>query len=163
MKAVAQRPIGWIDKHVPPLCLPLLIMIMAVCGSNAPPGGANNPPTVNAGADQTVNAGASVTLNGSGSSDPDGNALTFSWKQTLGTSVSLSSTTAAVVTFTAPSNGTTLAFELTVSDGQNSSVATVHVSVRQVEQSAHVDEIAQRAVTEDPAVMGNFPNGWKVD
>ena len=37
----------------------------------------NNAPVANAGADQTVFTAATVTLNGSGSSDADGNSLTF--------------------------------------------------------------------------------------
>ena len=46
---------------------------------------ANEPPVANAGPDQTVEAtsaaGADVTLNGTGSSDPDGDALTYSWSE----------------------------------------------------------------------------------
>jgi len=48
-----------------------------------PPPPANHPPVANAGAAQTVNCMghgcASVTLNGSGSSDPDGDALSYVW------------------------------------------------------------------------------------
>jgi hypothetical protein len=40
---------------------------------------ANQPPVANAGADQTVALGATVTLNGSGSTDADGNPLSFNW------------------------------------------------------------------------------------
>lgn len=43
----------------------------------------NRPPVANAGPDQVIEAtspaGASVTLNGTGSSDPDGDTLTFAW------------------------------------------------------------------------------------
>jgi hypothetical protein len=50
-----------------------------VCGGGA----TNQPPTANAGADQTIDClhgSATVTLNGSGS-DPDGDALTFTWSE----------------------------------------------------------------------------------
>ena len=103
-----------------------------------------------------------VTLDGSGSNDPDGDQISFSWRQTLGTSVSLSDTSAAIVTFTAPANSTLLTFELTVNDGQSVSVAAVNVTVLLVDPSAQVDERLQLSVTEDPAVMGDFPNGWLV-
>lgn len=54
--------------------------LLAACGGNSSGGGgANNAPTANAGAAQTVQAGATVTLNGAGSSDPDGDTLTYSW------------------------------------------------------------------------------------
>lgn len=164
MNAVTQKPIRWIDKHLLLICF--LPPIMAGCGSNTPPGAGNgpgnNPPVVHAGSDQIVDAGASVTLDGSASNDPDGNAISFSWKQTLGTSVSLSSTSAPIVTFTAPASGTALTFELTVSDGQSNSAATVNVSVHPVEQSARIVELHQRSITDDPAVTGNFPDGWTI-
>src|SRR5438270_14048861 len=39
----------------------------------------NTPPVANAGPDQTVKIGATVILNGSGSTDVDGNPLTYKW------------------------------------------------------------------------------------
>ena len=144
-------------------------LIVAGCSPNTPggtnsppanPGPENNPPTVNAGDDQVANSGANVTLDGSASSDPDGDQISFSWRQALGTSVSLSSTFAAIVTFTAPANGTLLTFELTVSDGQSDSVGTVHVSVLSAEQSPQVIEVRQRSILDDPAVSGDLANGW---
>lgn len=80
--------------------------------------GSMQPPNSVAGASQTVAPGAAVTLNGNQSNDPDGDALSFQWSQTMGPSVTLSDATAAVTTFTAPavSSSTLLRFELTVTD-----------------------------------------------
>jgi PKD repeat protein len=74
-----------------------------------------------AGRDQVVNELVTVTLSGSGN-DPSGTPVTFSWKQTSGESVVLSSTTVAGPTFTSPEvenrETKTLVFELTVTDGK---------------------------------------------
>ncbi len=77
----------------------------------------NGAPVANAGADQPVVKGSSAALNAGGSSDPDADPLTFSWTQTGGTTVSLSSTTIANPSFTAPLALGNLDFVVTVSDG----------------------------------------------
>jgi hypothetical protein len=89
------------------------LVSITVSGSTTNP----PPPTVNAGPDQTVNESLPVTLDGRGSNDPRGGTLTYSWKQTAGSVVTLSSTTSPIATFTAPTlstNTAVLAFELTV-------------------------------------------------
>jgi hypothetical protein len=45
----------------------------------------NDAPTAEAGPAQTVAEGASVTLTAAGSSDPEGQTLTYTWSQTGGT------------------------------------------------------------------------------
>ena len=102
---------------------------------NPPPAAGNNPPVSNAGPDQSVSSGAAVTLTGAGSSDPDGNPLTYAWSQAAGTTVSLNSSIVQQPTFTAPTlsagaSNSTLQFRLTVSDGLTSGAAdTVNVVV----------------------------------
>jgi hypothetical protein len=93
----------------------------------------NRAPVANAGSNQNVAAAAVVTLTGAGT-DPDGDAIaSYKWTQTAGTAVTLSSSTVAAPTFTAPSPGVpvTLTFSLVVTDakGLPSSPATVSVVV----------------------------------
>ncbi len=118
----------------------LAALLLAACGggggggSQPPPPAANVSPTANAGPNQTVPAGVIVTLNGTGSSDPDGSIASYAWTQTAGTpAVTLSSTTVAQPTFTAPAVGiaTTLSFSLMVTDnrGASSTASTVNVLV----------------------------------
>ncbi|WP_243058324.1 PKD domain-containing protein [Nocardioides sp. SR21] len=89
----------------------------------------NRAPTADAGDDRGAHAGSGVTLDGSGSSDPDGDALTYSWAQTGGPTVTLGGATTAHPSFTAPGAGSTLTFELTVDDGLVTDTDTVSVTV----------------------------------
>ena len=94
----------------------------------------NHPPLANAGGDQIVGEGVVVYLDGSGSSDPDGNPLTFQWVQTAGTTVQLSNPAISSPTFTAPTGliqDQVLTFQLVVNDGQlNSAPDSVNITVR---------------------------------
>ncbi len=95
--------------------------------------GVNDPPIANAGADQTVAEGATVTLDGSGSSDSEGENLTYAWTQVGTPMVSLSGENTAAPTFTAPAdllNDATLEFSLVVNDGESdSAAATVTITI----------------------------------
>ena len=93
----------------------------------------NQAPAANAGSDQTVNAAAAVSLSGTGT-DPENGTLTYQWRQTGGTSVTLSNPTSARASFTAPNIATgtaTLTFELRVTDAAGlSAVDTLTVVVQ---------------------------------
>src|SRR5205823_7549462 len=93
----------------------------------------NRPPTGDAGTDQVVNVGDIVTLDGSRSSDPDGDALTYSWTFTAvppASSTTPTGETTAMPTFVADIAGTYVA-QLVVNDGRADSLpATVHVTTR---------------------------------
>jgi choice-of-anchor B domain-containing protein len=90
--------------------------------------GSNAAPNAVAGASQTVATGTLVTLNGSSSNDPDGDALTYLWTQTMGPTVTLNNATASSASFTAPTvtSDTLLRFNLAVTDpdGLNDSAVT---------------------------------------
>lgn len=68
-------------------------------GIPPPPG---STPVADAGADLDVDPEAQVTLDGSGSSDPDGEALTFAWNAPSGAVVTLAGVDTAAPSFTAP-------------------------------------------------------------
>ncbi|MEJ0087509.1 MAG: Ig-like domain-containing protein [Pseudomonadota bacterium] len=86
---------------------------------------ANTRPIANAGPDQTVRTGALVALNGTGSTDADGNPLTYAWtmvSRPAGSTAVLSSSTAGMPTFR-PDRGGTYVLSLVVKDGRVSSLA----------------------------------------
>ena len=84
---------------------------------------ANGAPVADAGADQTVTAGSSFTLDGSGSSDPDGDALSYTWRDAANAVIG----TAQTLLQNLPAG--TFAFTLTVSDGTLSATDAVTVTV----------------------------------
>lgn len=92
----------------------------------------NNAPVANAGPDQAVFLGTGVTLDGSGSSDPDGDALTYAWSFVsvpAGSAAALTGETTDSPTF-APDRKGAYVVQLIVSDGAvNSAPDTVTVTV----------------------------------
>jgi hypothetical protein len=109
---------------------------------------ANAAPSADAGPDQAVNAdagcAAAVTLNGGGSTDPDGDALTYLWSGPFG-----SASGAAPSVTLAPG---THVITLTVADGRGGSASdTVTVTV------ADVTPPAIASVTATPSVLSS-PN-----
>jgi len=87
----------------------------------------NSTPVANAGPDQAVLAGDTVTLDGTGSSDVDGDLLTFDWNITSsppGSTAALDDASAVMPTFVADLAGT-YDVQLVVSDGLSFSTADI--------------------------------------
>lgn len=83
----------------------------------------NTKPTANAGVNQTVALNATVTLNGSGSSDVDGDPLTYAWTFTSrpqGSTATLTGANTVAPTFVADVAGQYIV-QLIVNDGKDSS------------------------------------------
>tara|TARA_Y100000294_G_scaffold149840_1_gene146876 strand:- start:1423 stop:4308 length:2886 start_codon:yes stop_codon:yes gene_type:complete len=108
-------------------------------------GGENMAPIANAGSDQTVGFESEVTLDGSGSMDPDGSIASYSWEQVYGGTVTLSSNSEAIVTFTAPATVDSLSFTLTVTDAEGATgSATIYVKTAQgVSNTVFISEWAE--------------------
>ena len=99
----------------------------------------NAAPVANAGPDQTVDANRLVTLDGSGSSDADGDTLTYLW--TVPNGIVLSDATIVNPTFTAPefTTATDLVFSLVVNDGTvNSNADEVVITINEASNAIPV-------------------------
>lgn len=89
----------------------------------------NRAPMANAGDDATVDAGESVMPDGSGSTDPDGDELTYAWTLTApdGSTAQLAAADSSMPSFTTDVVGDYVA-ELTVNDGEFSDSDSVTIT-----------------------------------
>lgn len=107
----------------------------------AEPATVNHAPVAHiAGPIGAVDAGAQVSLSAEGSTDEDGNQLTYTWRSQDGQTVT--GADKAVVTFTAPEAATAQQYEvsLTVSDGELSSTTSYLLNVKAKAATPSQDE-----------------------
>ena len=94
----------------------------------------NDAPVADAGQDQIGVNAATIQLDGSGSYDPDGDAITYEWRQIAGPAISLTGGNTARASFAAAENQT-YAFRLTVKDpGAAMGTARVTITTRAPQQ-----------------------------
>ena len=137
-------------------------------GGGSPVGGGGSPaggaPVASAGADRDVDPGAPVTLDGTGSTDPDGDALTYSWTRLAGAATALWGADAAQPSFTAPEEPGDLVFHITVTDpGGLSDSDQVTVTVRDLAPSFGTARVAALTLVAgeamDPVVLPQASGG----
>ncbi|MGE5519564.1 MAG: BACON domain-containing protein, partial [Candidatus Dadabacteria bacterium] len=122
----------------------------------------NTIPVANAGIYQFVEGGTIVQLDGSGSTDADGDTLTYLWRAPDG--ITLSSTSDAKPTFTAPDvkTDTTYTFKLTVKDGENSVSDKVFITIipKSVELTISADTVVFESRESSAKIMVTGNARW---
>lgn len=124
----------------------------------------NSAPTANAGPDMTMNVGQVVQLSGAGSSDPDGDNLTYSWSLTsrpAGSLATLSGSTTVNPSFTVDKKGQ-FVVELVVSDGVATSApdaCTITAPNRPPQASAGPDQQVAQGALVQLSGSGTDPDG----
>jgi hypothetical protein len=130
----------------------------------------NTPPVAAAGADASVAESALVILDGTNSADPDapqGSIVAYSWRQTAGPTVTIvdgNTATARIRTPLVTPAGTSLTFELTVTDDAGAMATdTVVVNVSNVNQAPVANAGADQSVREAIVVTLDGSNSLDVD
>jgi pimeloyl-ACP methyl ester carboxylesterase len=159
-------------KHQRLLAAISLAVLLGACGGGgtdnaSPPAIANTPPVASAGAAQSVVINAVVTLDGSGSSDVNGDALSYACTlsgKPAGSTVALANSTSAKASFTADVAGVYTA-TLVVNDGKpnGSSASTVSITATAINvagpgqfiNAVHLKTISAAEVTSALALAGD--------
>ena len=125
----------------------------------------NSPPVANAGSAQSVAVGTMITLDGSGSTDVDGDPLTFEWSiasRPAASASELSDPSAVMPTFNVDAPGTYL-FELVVRDPSNAASAPSVVAVSTVNSPPVANAGADQTVAGGAVVQLNGTRSADVD
>ena len=124
----------------------------------------DDAPIADAGDDFTTYEGDAAALDGGGSSDPEGEALTYAWTQTGTPAATLSDASASAPTFTAPAvtADTELTFTLTATDaGGQSAADSVTVTVKNVRPADSTVRTPASGETLEPATAKSTASSWE--
>ncbi len=103
-----------------------------------------HPPIANAGIDLTIKLPVNtVSLNGSGSSDPDGDVLTYSWTQIAGPNVADIASASSAITDVSDLIEGIYVIQLTVNDGSLTDSDDVTITVEGMDEGIIVPAIVQ--------------------
>ncbi|HUR41525.1 MAG TPA: M4 family metallopeptidase [Verrucomicrobiae bacterium] len=109
----------------------------------------NTPPVASAGNDFAVEEASGVMLSAAGTVDPDCEPLTYAWSQVAGPAVTLTNSSTANPSFTAPTVGSdaVLTFEVTVTDPAGE------------ESTDQINVLVADTLANTPGVIGNSQVG----
>jgi len=153
--------------------LTCVLLVLAGCGGggSGESGGGNSAPRAQASVEQTVTVGGVASLSASGSSDVDGDALSYSWALTSKPSGSVVGLTEGntVATSLVPDVAGLYTLTLAVSDGSLVDAVSVSFTAEQTAQSQNQRALAQAALLSTTVAPGdgtqrlewvdNFPAG----
>ncbi len=111
----------------------------------------------------SADEGQSLLLDASGSSDADGNGLTYSWSQTAGPAAVIlnGQTDMATVTLPEVSADTVLTFEVAVSDGTATSTSSINLTALNITLSPTVNVFGTRVTgvqgLDNPRAVSLYP------
>ena len=136
-------------RRIPAFLMLLAFVVLTGCGGGgggdggSDGGTSNTTPVAVASGTVDVTRNTAFSLDGSGSTDADGDTLTYTWTQISGPDVTggSGSLTGVAPSFTAPTDVSTLGFSLVVNDGQaDSTPVNVQINVmEQVGEAVFVD------------------------
>ena len=125
------------------------LLLCSACGgggastsSTTPPAAVNQAPSVTISAKSIIAEGQPFDLDASGSTDRDGDSLSYNWRQVSGPAIEISSPDASKLSLVAPmlEADETVSFEVTVSDGALSEASVVTLDMEDVKPIIRISE-----------------------
>lgn len=156
-----------LNRHINLTISSVALLMVSACGggnssSSSPPAASvNQAPLASASSKLSiVTEGQAFELDGSGSTDRDGDNLTYSWRQISGPSIEMGATTNAQLSLVAPllDNDEDVSFELSVSDGTISDTSTVTLKLEDLKVSEVLSSSSEYGTGGPPNPVETIPD-----